>query len=357
MSIFNEDEKLSKIFDYEEDNNFSPLHLEDAENFPFFKNSKEESHSSYTLSDKGGNPLFINNENFINYFMHIDYNTPLNNEYINISSSQSISGNPPKETKDSIEININDNHSNNNDNNILLKKTKREKEYGVITDNLTGITYYEKDDPVTFKKAKKRIQNRESALRMKKLRESNNNKIDEEMNRLKEDNIRLINENISLKKEKIFLIDQIKFMKKMIKEANLEYKLKNNNNNIITENENETKFKEPILYYYGSKQKIKGKLFNVFMVCILSIVYIVGECCYDGDISKNCPKKDIQKYHSIHLNSVNNKEINVKILSFIWFYCSKLILVIIFFFIVPLLKDIIGKMIELINKRKRKKYI
>ena len=342
MSIINENKE------FEDDIKNSPFAFEDIDEFPIFKKDEEESHSSYIFSDKEGNPLFINNENFVNYFMRIDYNTPINNDKNNITLSQSYSNNPPKDTNVSNDI---------NKKNILLKKTKREKDYGIITDNLTGVTYYEKDDPINFRKAKKRIQNRESALRMKKLRESNNNKIDEEMNRLKEDNIRLINENISLKKEKIFLIDQIKFMQKMIKEANLEYKLKNNNNNIITENENETKFKEPILYYYGSKQKIKGKLFNVFMVCILSIVYIVGECCYDGDISKNCPKKDIQKYHSIHLNSVNNKEINVKILSFIWFYCSKLILVIIFFFIVPLLKDIIGKMIELINKRKRKKYI
>ena len=69
--------------------------------------------------------------------MHIDYNTPINNEINNISS-QSISFNPPKETNASNDISKND---------ILLKKTKREKEYGIITDNLTGITYNEKDDP------------------------------------------------------------------------------------------------------------------------------------------------------------------------------------------------------------------
>ena len=350
MSIFNEDENASKIFDYEEDNNFSPLNFEDVGNFPLFKNSKEESHSSYTLSDKEGNPLFINNENFINYFMHIDYNTPLNNEKINLSSSQSNSGNPPKETKDSIEINVSD--GKNNDKNNLLKKTKREKEYGIITDNLTGITYYEKDDPVNFKKAKKRIQNRESALRMKKLRENNANKLDEEMSRLKEDNIRLINENISLKQEKMFLIDQIKFMQKIIKESNLEFKLKNINNNIFSENKN----KEKICYYDGSKQKIKGKLFNVFVVCILSIVYIAGECSYDCGNSKIGGKNDRNNGHSMHLNSVKNKDKN-KNYGIFWLYFSKIILFLIFFFIVPFFKDIIGKIMELVNKRKRKKYV
>ena len=345
MSTINENEQFSNILEFKDDIEHSPFSFEDIDEFPIFKKEEEESHSSYIFSDKKGNPLIINNENFVNYFMHIDYNTPLNNEINNISS-QSNSNNPPKETNDSNDINKKD---------ILLKKTKREKDYGIIKDNLTGITYNEKDDPVNFRKAKKRIQNRESALRMKKIRENNKNIIDEEINRLKEDNIRLINENISLKKEKIFLIDQIKFMQKIIKEANLEYKLKNNKKNTIIYNEN--KFKEPILYYDGSKQKIKGKLFNVFIVCILSIVYIIGECCYDGDNIRNGQNKERNNEHSIHLNSVNNKEINAKTLSFIWFYCSKLILVIIFFFIVPLLKDIIGKMIELINKRKRKKYI
>ena len=351
--MFNED--ISKIFDYEENNNFSPIYFEDVENFPLFKNSKEESHSSYTVSDKEGNPLFINNENFINYFMHIDYNTPLNNERINLSSSQSNSGNPPKDTKDSIEINVNPTNNNDNNNNILLKKTKREKQYGIITDNLTGITYYEKDDPVNFKKAKKRIQNRESALRMKKLRENNINKLDEEMSRLKEDNIRLINENISLKQEKIFLIDQIKFMQKIIKESNLEFKLKNISNNILNENEN--KAKEHIGgIYNGSRQKIKGKLFNVFVVCILSIVYIAGECSYDCDNFKNGGKKDRNNGHSMHLNSVKNKDKN-KNYGIFWFYLSKIILFLIFFLIVPWFKDIIGKIKELANKRKRKKYI
>ena len=314
---------------------FSPFPFEEneIEEFPLFKNdiNKEESHShshsSQTFSDKNGNPLFINNENFINYFMHIDYNTPLTNNY---SSSNSNSKTPQKVT---------------NENKILLKK-KREKEYGIITDNLTGITYYEKDDPVNYRKAKKRIQNRESALRMKKLREDNVNKLDAEMNKLKEDNERLINENISLKKEKMFLIEQIKFMQKIIKESNLELKLKNNYN------ENENKYKEPVIYYEGSKQKIKGKLFNVFVVCILSIVYIVGECSY-GESGTN-GKRDRNKEHSMQLNSVksmSNKNLGI------WNYFSKIILFLIFFFVVPWLKDIIHKLMQLYNKRKRDKII
>ena len=339
----NENEHLSNIFDFEGESKISSFPFEDIENFQISKNDKEENHSFYSFPDKSGNhPLFINNENFINYFMHIDYNTPLNEEGNNLSSLQSNSP-PPKETNDSIAIDTK---------NILLKKTKREKELGIITDSLTGITYYEKDDPIIFKKAKKRIQNRESALRMKKLRKSNMNELNEEMSRLKEDNLKLINENISLKKEKIFLIEQIKFMQKIIKESNLEFKLKNTNN-IFNENKN----KEPILYYDGSKQKIKGKLFNVFIVCILSIVYIVGECSYNSDNSKTEERRDIKIINKMKLNSVKNKEKNIINYGVIWFYFSKVIMVFIFFFIVPWFRDILGKILESVHKRKKRKYI
>ena len=194
---------------------------------------------------------------------------------------------------------------------------------------------------------------------MKKLRENNNLKIDEEINRLKEDNIRLINENVSLKKEKIFLIDQIKFMQKIIKESNLEFKLKNskisdNNLNVDTDScTTEIKVKEPVLCYNGSKQKIKGKLFNVFCVCILSIFYITGECYYGGEKSNSCNRSGTNE-HSIQLNSVKEFE---DIKSSFWYYFSKIILIIIFFFIVPWFKEIFGKILELFDKRKRKKYL
>lgn len=338
----NDNENFSNIFESEENIKNSPQ----LDDFHFFKNENEE--LSFTISDES-RPLFINNENFINYFMHIDYNTPFTKEKIN--SVESLSEAHPKESKASSNI-FKDNN--------LLKKTKRNnKDFGIITDNLTGITYYEEEDPINYRKAKKRIQNRESALRMKKLKENNNIKIDEEINRLKEDNIRLINENVSLKKEKIFLIDQIKFMQKIIKESNLEFKLKNskimdNNPNADTDScTTEIKVKEPVLYYNGSKQKIKGKLFNVFCVCILSIFYIAGECYYDGEKINDCNRSGANE-HSIHLNSVKeNKDIK----SSIWYYFSKIILIVIFFFIIPWFKAIFGKILELFDKRKRKKYL
>ena len=345
MESFEDKPSLINLFSHsdedEELNIYKKPFEEDIASFKYFPELKEN------LQEKHP-PLVINNENFINYFMHIDYNTPLN-----ISSSKSESDTPKKETDDSNEIK----------NDSLLKKTKREKvkekkvseiSDNMIKDNLTGITYYEKDDPVNYRKAKKRIQNRESAYRMKKLRENNMNKLDEEINRLREDNVRLINENISLKKEKIFLIDQIKFMQKIIKESNLEFKLKNtknldNNSNTNLTYININKTKEPILYYDGSKQKIKGKLFNVFTICLLSIVYIIGECSFDLSSDKDIKRSE----EGIKLNSVNEKGGK----NIWWYYISRIILAIICGCIFQWVLVAFSKVKQFIKQRRKKKFI
>ena len=181
MSILNDDDDLSNIFN-KEDNTLSPITLNNQEYQNFQNNIKEDdySHSSFILSDKS-RPLYISNENFINYFMHIDYNTPLNKEGIDTLKKNIIDEKSNLKNDLSLESHINL-KLNNTEKNIesqdkstyLSKKSKKEKEkekeFGIITDSRTGITYNEEDDPVNYRKAKKRIQNRESSLRMKKLR-------------------------------------------------------------------------------------------------------------------------------------------------------------------------------------------
>ena len=368
MSILNDDDDLSNIFN-KEDNTLSPITLNNQEYQNFQNNIKEDdySHSSFILSDKS-RPLYISNENFINYFMHIDYNTPLNKEGIDTLKKNIIDEKSNLKNDLSLESHINL-KLNNTEKNIesqdkstyLSKKSKKEKEkeFGIITDSRTGITYNEEDDPVNYRKAKKRIQNRESALRMKKLRENGNCILEEEINHLREDNIRLINENISLKKEKEFLIEQIKFMQKIIKQSNLEFKLKNefsdNNTDNNSNSSNDEIKKEPVFYYDGSKQKIKGKLFNVFIICTLSLIYILGECSINTDKTGKQNNMGINKGHSIHLNSIKEKEVS-KNLAWVWLYFSKIILIIIFLLIIPLFKEI-WKIFKIIYKRsKRNKY-
>ena len=340
MSIDDNNSLKSNIFD--DDIKLSPIHNEDDEN----------SNSSFSLSQKYS-PLFINNENFINYFMHIDYNTPFQN---NIKEDLKEISNPnllKVESQSQNEVKTL------NESNKKLKKENK-KEFGILFDSKTGISYNEEEDPVNYRKAKKRIQNRESALRMKKMREGLNSKIEEELFHLREDNIRLINENVSLKKEKEFLIDQIKFMQKIIKESNLEFKLKNEHsfdstdNNAITNNnssieENSTK---KIFYYDGSKQKIKGNLFNVFIICTLSVLYIVGECGFNIDKADNNNGQNTNLRsggNSIKLNSIKETISNKH--SF-WFYFSKMILLLIFILIIPSIKQA-GKIFKDFIKRYR----
>ena len=338
MSIDDNNSLKSNIFD--DDIKLSPIHNEDDEN----------SNSSFSLSQKYS-PLFINNENFINYFMHIDYNTPFQN---NIKEDLKEISNPnllKVESQSQNEVKTL------NESNKKLKKENK-KEFGILFDSKTGISYNEEEDPVNYRKAKKRIQNRESALRMKKMREGLNSKIEEELFHLREDNIRLINENVSLKKEKEFLIDQIKFMQKIIKESNLEFKLKNehsfdstdnnaNTNNNSSSEENSTK---KVFYYDGSKQKIKGNLFNVFIICTLSVLYIVGECGFNIDkADNNGQNTNLRSGNSIKLNSIKETISNKH--SF-WFYFSKMILLLIFILIIPSIKQA-GKIFKDFIKRYR----
>ena len=348
MSISNDDNNSLKSNIFDDDIKLSPIINDDDEN----------SNSSFSLSQKHS-PLLINNENFINYFMHIDYNTHLNNiDEIKEITNQKFEKATP--------INSSSSQSDLKTLEESKKKLKKiiKKEYGVLIDSKTGISYNEEEDPISFKKAKKRIQNRESALRMKKMREGANSKIEEELCHLREDNIRLINENVSLKKEKEFLIDQIKFMQKIIKESNLEFNLKNKHNfennydNININDKSNTntnsndKLTKNVFYYDGSKQKIKGNLFNVFVICTLSLLYIIGECGANIDRRENSSgqNSNLRNGNSIKLNSI--KENNITNKYSIWFFISKVILLAIFVLFIPLIKEG-GKIIEKFIKQYR----
>ena len=219
----------------------------------------------------------------------------------------------------------------------LTKKTQRDKDNGIIYDELTNITYVEKDDPIAFRKAKKRIQNRESALRMKKLKQINLMKNEDEINNLKKENDILKHENSNLKKEKIFLIEQIKVMQNIISDSKIEF---NNKIGKIKEYENQE------IYYDGSKQKIKGKLFNIFIICFLSIIYIIGETDSNESSINNSRK-------NISMNSVNEKNRG----KIIWNLFSKVILFIIFLLIIPLIKSLTKFPYIFISNNNRKKYI
>ena len=237
----------------------------------------------------------------------------------------------------------------------MQKKTYREKNR-ILFDELTKITYYEKDDPIAFKKAKKRIQNRESALRMKKLNLNQKKSIEEEIKFLKEENTNLKEENFTLKKEKNFLIEQIKCMQNILKESNIDLITLINNNNNNNKKINQKKITQQILnydsekiFYDGSKQIIKGKLFNVFTICLLSILYIAGDNNYSEENNNNLSKK----HNTIGLNSLNENKINKKF-NF-WNIISKIILFVIFCLIIPWIKTFYNFIILIKKKNKKMK--
>ena len=157
------------------------------------------------------------------------------------------------------------------------------------------------------------------------------------INHLKKENEFLKYENSNLKKEKKFLIEQIKVMQNIINDSKIEF---NNKIGKIKEYENQE------IYYDGSKQKIKGKLFNIFIICFLSIIYIIGETD-SNESSINNSRKNI----SMNSINVNNKS------RIIWNLFSKVILFIIFLLIIPLIKSLSKLPNIIISNNNKKKYI
>ena len=294
-------------------------------------NEDLEQNNNSPLLSKYDSKKEIDNDKFLRYFMNIDYTTDFLNDISSKEVSNSININETKNKNEKKEI------ENVSTESQLTKKTQREKENGIIYDELTKITYVEKDDPIAFRKAKKRIQNRESALRMKKLKQINLMKNEDEINNLKKENDILKHENSNLKKEKIFLIEQIKVMQNIINDSKIEF---NNKIGKIKEYENQE------IYYDGSKQKIKGKLFNIFIICFLSIIYIIGETDSNESSINNSRK-------NISMNSVNEKNRG----KIIWNLFSKVILFIIFLLIIPLIKSLTKFPYIFISNNNRKKYI
>ena len=292
---------------------------------------KEEENNNNSILSNNEKKQDIDNDKFLEFFMNIDYTT----DFLNDFSAKEFSNTINQTNNDKIEKNIILKKENDiSTQSQLTKKTQREKENGILYDELTNITYIEKEDPIAFRKAKKRIQNRESALRMKKLKQMNSIKNENEIDFLKKENNNLKIENSNLKKEKIFLIEQIKVMQNILNDSKIEF---NNKIGKIKE------YKNNEIYYDGSKQTIKGKIFNIFLVCFLSMVYIIGES-NSNESSFNNSRKNIS------MNSINPKNNTKKIL---WNLISKIILIIIVLLIIPLIKSLCSLPYIISNNKKK----
>ena len=311
---------------------------ESNSNYPFFESLSNQDklsdcefleipllNDSFSSPKQGGGKK-IDNDAFLNYFMKIDYSTDLLNE--NSHQNELIEQNDLSSTDNSSNV-------------TLSKKTSRNDDSDVLYDELTKTVYHRKDDPIAFKKAKKRIQNRESALRMKKLKQENILKTEDQINNLKQENNRLHNENAILKKEKMFLIEQIKYMQNLLKESNIKL--------TSTAHTKEQELVNDTGYNYSSfGQKIKGKLFNVFIICTLSIIYIAGECSSLGDGTTQQINFSTEKI--IKLNTVTETKKNT---FYLWSIISKIILIAIVILIIPWIKTLTS----VVRRNNIKKYI
>jgi len=106
----------------------------------------------------------------------------------------------------------------------ILKKAIH-KHYEPIFDNQTWFKY--EDNPLEYKRARKRIQNRESASRVRYRKKNYIEEAEQELNQLKKDNANLLLQNATLTAENNLLKQQISFLEKMI--------MKSNNANTIPE--------------------------------------------------------------------------------------------------------------------------
>lgn len=261
---------------------------------------------------------------FLSYFMHIDYNTNfLNMNNNNMNSSNSSSHSLCDSTKTSSQDNLakktqrNVVHSNSNNDDILI-------------DELTGNVYNKNEDINAYRKAKKRIQNRESALRMKTLKKENLLQKEDMIKSLQYENEKLIKENTILKKEKNFLIDQIKTMQQIINKSSLIKTQKKDDIKISNDND------DVYLNYNGIGQNLKTRIFNVFLICFLCLIYIVGEYTIMEDPQTKGAM--FNKGQTITLNSFNDKS---KSTISAWQILSKVTLITICILILPWIKDII----------------
>lgn len=160
------------------------------------------------------------------------------------------------------------------------------------------------------------MQNRESAVRSRQKKKESSKHLESENEYLRMENYRLFHENKNLKQEKSFLIDQIKFMQNLIRSNNIQVKPYTNCKNEASDieknlhqdssspsnsssqskelgmsgNVNSVKTISSGLGSYnsggnitlnGGRQRSVGKLFSVFIICVLSIAYISFDAASD----------------------------------------------------------------------------
>jgi len=226
------------------------------------------------------------------YNNYIRNGTTNNNDSMStLSSSKSSHQHESDEPVESLKYIENDKLSNCPNYQLGGKRGRPMTDKSLIIDEITNKVYDPDIDPEEYRKARKRIQNRESAVRSRMKKKENNKQFEAELDFLRKENYRLNFENNSLKRERVLLYDQIKFLKSIVKKETIDNspntQIKNNEQNILIEskasnkslnnsddiekNNHITVNTRPV---FGTYKKPTSKLFMIGIFCIISLVYV-----------------------------------------------------------------------------------
>lgn len=114
-----------------------------------------------------------------------------------------------------------------------IKEVEYRKE---IVYDKNGMALDYDNNPNEYKKARKRIQNRESAIRSRQRKKNYFSELEVQMEELEEENKRLNTENVTLKAEKKLLVDQLEYFKALVGNMNCAFSTKGSNITPSSEN-------------------------------------------------------------------------------------------------------------------------
>ena len=220
----------------------------------------------------------------------------------------------------------------------------------LIIDETSNKIYDPEIDPEEYRKARKRIQNRESAIRSRIKKKENDKQSEAELDLLRKENYRLNIENSSLKRERVFLYDQVKFLQNLIKKdsniKNVEIApIKQRDENISIDKRskeidtNKSSISDDIEKntiannnsrnaLFGTYKKPANKLFMIGVFCIISLVYVTM-----NNNSDNNTISFTSDYSITTKENENNDIVNKSYYSFgkIFAFACILLIIIMFF--------------------------
>lgn len=285
-----EENENSKIYPYDQshiDNNL--IFYDKSENFQdsFLQTFNNQ---LYNQSNKKGKQENLDDSLYNNY---IQNTRAINNNdsMSTLSSTKSTHQQDSEEPVESLKYIDKDKLLNVQFNQLGGKRGRPMTDKSLIIDEITNKVYDPDVDPEEYRKARKRIQNRESAVRSRMKKKENNKQFEEELDFLRKENYRLNFENTSLKRERVLLYDQIKFLKSLVKKDNSNYssssQIKDLDKNILIESKdfnNTIKNSEDLEKnthleiiskpVYGTYKKPTNKLFMIGIFCIISLIYV-----------------------------------------------------------------------------------